>query len=74
MQAEVTERSRKVPPSAHTPICHPFLGTLPCRDAWGRLQRQSGAGWGGKPAQVHPAPFGAAPGAYRSTHRAASEE
>ena len=48
-------------------VAHPCC--TPCRDAWGRLQRQSGGGggWGGKPAVAHPPPFGSAPGtAYRS--------
>jgi hypothetical protein len=42
----------------------PLLNT-PCRDAWGRLQRQStkgsGAGGGKAAALMHPAPFGDAP-------------
>jgi hypothetical protein len=52
---------------------------MPCRDAWGRLQRHNMPphpahsrfdGWGGKPV-MHPPPFGSAPGA---AFRTMSEE
>lgn len=53
----------------------PALHVSCCRDAWGRLQRLSGGGWGkAAPAAQHPPPFGSAPGTAYRPYRSPAEE